>query len=59
MKPRRSLYGRKALFIALMVILSKSSRERPNVSAAASNSWLIEVWLISRLSVFSVTRNFS
>jgi hypothetical protein len=59
MKSQRSLYGKKALFIALMVIFSKSSSDKPKVSAAASNSRVMVVLLINRLSVLRVTRNFS
>jgi len=33
--------SKKELFIALIVILAKSSSDRPNASAAASNPWLM------------------
>ena len=54
----RSSYGMNALFIELIVIFSKSSMPRPNVSRARANYLLMVVSLISRSSVFKVTRNF-
>ena len=55
----RSGKGAKALFMAFKVIHSKSSRPQPKASASWSNSLVMEVSLISRLSVFTVTRKRS
>ena len=59
MMRRRSGNGANAHFIALTVSHSKSSRPQPNASASCTISLVIDVSLISRLSVFSVTRNRS
>ena len=59
MMASRSGYGANALFIALMVSHSKSSKPQPNASRSCSISWVIEVARISRLSVLTVTRKRS
>src|SRR5690606_8294002 len=50
----RSSKGRNADFIALMVNHRSSSTPQPNASARACISLVIEVLLISRLSVLTV-----
>ncbi|SHY16877.1 Uncharacterised protein [Mycobacteroides abscessus subsp. abscessus] len=57
MMAKRSSNGMKADFIALMVNRCRSLQPYPNVSTRRSISRLIVVSLISRLSVFTVTRN--
>ena len=56
---RRSGNGAKALFTVLIVTHSKSSSVQPNASSSWTISLVIDVSLISRLSVFSVTRKRS
>ena len=58
-KRRRSSNPANALFIALMVSHSTSDQPYPNSAASLWNSELSVTWLISRLSVFTVTRNCS
>ena len=48
-----------ALFRALTVTLWKSNNCQLKASATFTNSSVIEVWLINRLSVFIVTRNLN
>ena len=55
----RSGNGAKALFTVLIVTHSKSSIVHPNASCNCTSSLVIDVSLISRLSVFTVTRNRS
>ncbi len=55
----RSGNGANALFTVLIVTHSKSSVPHPKASASCTNSFDIDVSLISRLSVFTVTRKRS
>ena len=52
----RSSKGMNALFMALMVSHWMSAQLKPNSSTSCITSWVIEVALIRRLSVLTVTR---
>ena len=56
---RRSSNGMKADFIALIVAHRRSSRVQPASLTSSDISRVMEVALISRLSVLTVTRNLS